>query len=98
MMMKQQSALSNSELQQAISELRNLIISSAPKEFYTLKETRSILGMSRSHIHFLAKSGRLELRKVGKKGFVTKESIDILVLGHSTRELPIDMEYLRDVA
>ena len=66
------------EIQAAIKSQLTL----GPREYYTINETTKVLGISRTHLYTLRKSGKLEARLVGtKKVVITKRSIDALVFG-----------------
>ncbi len=65
-----------------ILEKIDSLISTGPREFYTIDETCKVLGISRTTLYYLRTTGKLESRLIGvKKVVITKRSIDTLVFG-----------------
>lgn len=55
-----------------------------PREFFTITEATKILGISRTHLYYLRKAGKLEAKVIGaRKLVITKKSIDALVFGEA---------------
>ena len=54
-----------------------------PKALFSPKETQALLSISHSSFYRLANAGRLDVRKIGNKSVVPRESIERFI-----RELP----------
>jgi predicted DNA-binding transcriptional regulator AlpA len=75
-----------------LREIRKITMVGAPRPFYPAKEAQQILGMSRSNMYRLMKLGRLEVRHVDKKIFITHRSMMRLVFGEDHQKAQQEFE------
>ena len=71
-----------SELIQGIMKEVKKLVCKGPQPFHSLRDTQVILGMSRTYVFELIRDKRLDSRRVGKKVYVTDDSIMKLVMGN----------------
>jgi excisionase family DNA binding protein len=48
---------------------------------YSVAEAEALLGVSHSTLYRLARSGRLQIKKIGSKSVISAESIEQLIAG-----------------